>query len=183
MRRFLVPVVAASLLLSACFGSFKATQGVWRFNDDVSDNKFVDEIVFLAMNIVPIYGIAALGDVILFNTIEFWTGDNPLARSGAPEADEASVEVQRDEDGSLTLRRGDEVIRIVRDEAGLQAIDAAGEVISTAHRVDGALVVVDRSGVRTVSAEALARVAAGGPQVARELALGFAAEGALCAVR
>ena len=183
MRRFLVPLLAASLLLSACFGSFRATRAVWQFNDDVSPNKFVDEVVFLAMVIVPVYGIASLADALIFNTIEFWTGSNPLASNGAPAGDAAYVEVERNEDGSLTLRGADRTIRIERDEAGLQALDEAGEVIATAHRVDGALVVVDREGAKTVSAGALARVAATGPSAARELALGFAGQDALCVAR
>src|SRR5699024_4124409 len=45
----------------------------------VSDNKFVNNVLFWAMNIVPVYPLFAFGDVVVFNLIEFWSGSNPLA--------------------------------------------------------------------------------------------------------
>ena len=42
-------------------------------------NKFVNELVFIALNIVPVYGVAYFADVVVLNTIEFWTGSNPVA--------------------------------------------------------------------------------------------------------
>jgi hypothetical protein len=180
MRRFLVPVLLASVLLAACFGPFRATRGVWKFNDDISSNKFVDELVFLAMVIIPVYELASLGDAIIFNSIEFWTGTNPFAGGEAsvatPPGDGATVAVERGDDGALTLRRGDVTVRIVADEDGLRAFDAAGNVVATAHRVDGALVIADRDGTRTIGPAALARVATGGPAAA----LALAAENAVC---
>ncbi len=79
-RRSLVLGVAAVGLFgsSACFGSFQATRKLYAFNKGVGD-KWIVEVVFLAMNIIPIYGLAAMGDAIIFNSVEFWTGDNPMA--------------------------------------------------------------------------------------------------------
>jgi hypothetical protein len=181
MRRFLAPLLALSLLTSACFGSFQATRAVWGFNRDVG-GKVVQEVVFLAMVIVPVYEIAGLADVLIFNTIEFWTGNNPVADARVPVGDDRYVELERSEDGTLTVREGDRVVRITRDEAGLQATDAAGEVIATGHLVDGAFVVVDGEGSRSVDARAMARAAAS-PESARELILGLAGAGAVCAAR
>ncbi len=34
--------------------------------------------IFLGLNIVPVYSLAYLVDLFVFNAIEFWSGDNPL---------------------------------------------------------------------------------------------------------
>ena len=47
----------------------------------MADSRFVKTLVFWGLNIIPVYGVAALGDLIIFNLIEFWTGSNPLAMS------------------------------------------------------------------------------------------------------
>ena len=65
--------------LSGCFAGFHLTQKVYQFNDDVSENKWVDEVVFLGLNIVPVYGLATFADAIVFNSIEFWTGKNVIS--------------------------------------------------------------------------------------------------------
>ena len=44
--------------------------------------KFVNELVFLALNIVPVYGVAYLADALVINSIEFWSGTNPMANVG-----------------------------------------------------------------------------------------------------
>jgi hypothetical protein len=31
------------------------------------------------LTIIPVYGIAYLGDIIIFNSIEFWGGENPIS--------------------------------------------------------------------------------------------------------
>ena len=71
-------VVTALLLQTGCFGSFQLTQKVYEFNADI-DDQFAQEAVFLAMCIIPIYEFSALFDALLFNTIEFWSGDNPIS--------------------------------------------------------------------------------------------------------
>ncbi len=71
---------SAAILVSTtgCFGSFSFTKKLYQFNKGVGD-KFIQELVFIGLVILPIYEIAAIGDVIVFNLIEFWTGSNPVA--------------------------------------------------------------------------------------------------------
>ncbi|NLV67682.1 MAG: DUF3332 domain-containing protein [Spirochaetes bacterium] len=64
--------------LQGCIGTFKLTGKVLNFNRGLG-NKFIQEIVFLVMNIIPVYGVAILVDALIFNSLEFWTGSNPLA--------------------------------------------------------------------------------------------------------
>lgn len=80
-RGFVLGLAAIGLVgSSGCFGSFNATRKLYSFNKGVGD-KWVQEIVFLAFTILPIYSIAGLVDVLVLNTIEFWTGDNPMTAS------------------------------------------------------------------------------------------------------
>ncbi len=81
LRRAAILSVAAIGLVTTtgCFGSFQLTRKLYSFNKSVSSDKFVQELVFLGLNIVPVYSLASLGDVIFANTVEFWTGSNPVA--------------------------------------------------------------------------------------------------------
>jgi hypothetical protein len=78
-RTVLLALMGCALATSsACFGSFNVTRKVWMFNRDLSKNKFVQEIAFIGMNIIPVYGVAGFIDVIGANLVEFWTGKNPV---------------------------------------------------------------------------------------------------------
>ena len=77
----LCAIMSGSLLFSSCIGSF----GLWSKLKDWNQglgNKFVNEIVFLAFHIVPVYEVAILSDVLVLNSIEFWSGSNPIAQVG-----------------------------------------------------------------------------------------------------
>ena len=78
---FSVMLVAASILFSSCIGSFQLTSKVKKFNDGIG-SKWVNELVFLAFCIVPVYELSALADVLVLNSIEFWTGKKSLADAG-----------------------------------------------------------------------------------------------------
>jgi hypothetical protein len=97
LRRTAVLAVAAAGLVvtSGCFGSFQLTRKVYAWNKSVSSDKFVQELVFLGLNIIPIYGFAGFADAVFANTVEFWTGTNPVA----------SARTQRP-DGSALIQHG-----------------------------------------------------------------------------
>ena len=46
------------------------------------ERKFVNELVYLAFNIIPVYGVCYLADALVINSIEFWSGSNPMASIG-----------------------------------------------------------------------------------------------------
>lgn len=86
MRRSRFAFIAAcflsgTLLFSSCVGSFSLFNRLSSWNQGVG-NKFVNELVFLAMNIVPVYPVAYLADALVINSIEFWSGTNPMANVG-----------------------------------------------------------------------------------------------------
>lgn len=86
MKKIKVSAVCAllcgSIMFSSCIGSFSLFNKVRDWNEGITDSKFVNELLFLAMYIVPVYEISMLADVLVFNSIEFWTGDNPVANAG-----------------------------------------------------------------------------------------------------
>lgn len=82
-RLTLVAALALSgtILFSSCVGSFGLFNRISSWNQTVG-NKFVNELVFLALNIVPVYGVAYMADALVINSIEFWSGSNPMANVG-----------------------------------------------------------------------------------------------------
>ncbi len=72
-------LLSVSVLFSSCLGSFSAFNGLRDWNDGLTDSKFLDNLIFWVLNIIPVYGLFFIGDVLIFNVIEFWSGSNPLA--------------------------------------------------------------------------------------------------------
>lgn len=64
--------------LTGCYGKFALTRKVYEMNGQVSD-KFLRSGLTWVFIFVPVYGVAALVDFVAFNTIEFWSGRNPVA--------------------------------------------------------------------------------------------------------
>lgn len=79
-----VLLISTSILCSSCIGSFKLWNGLKEWNQGIG-NKFVNELVFIALNIVPVYGVAYFADVVVLNTIEFWSGSNPVSSNEVKE--------------------------------------------------------------------------------------------------
>lgn len=81
-KLFLSASLAAFLCssMTSCMGKFALTRNLYAWNDQVS-NKFVNEIVFVAFWILPVYEVCGLADLLVLNTIEFWSGDNPMTAS------------------------------------------------------------------------------------------------------
>ncbi|MDE6176717.1 MAG: DUF3332 domain-containing protein [Paramuribaculum sp.] len=71
--------VASSLTFTSCIGSFDLTNRLLSWNNQVG-NKFVNEVVFIAFWILPVYEVSALADLLVLNTIEFWSGNKALAQ-------------------------------------------------------------------------------------------------------
>ena len=85
MRKFITKTTVIVLIggmaiaFSGCYGPFRLTNKLHAWNGQVSQKKFVNELVFLGMCIIPAYEICLLGDGLIFNSIEFWGGNNPIA--------------------------------------------------------------------------------------------------------
>jgi hypothetical protein len=64
----------------SCIGPNNAFNSILSWNSKASDSKFVNELVFLGLNLIPVYPLALFGDMIVFNSVEFWTGNNWIAK-------------------------------------------------------------------------------------------------------
>lgn len=86
LKLLLLSVLISSLLLmqTGCYGSFTLTNKVYDWNGTVG-NDIAVEIVFLALIIIPVYEVTLFIDGIILNTIEFFTGSNPLAMKNIDE--------------------------------------------------------------------------------------------------
>ena len=71
-----VVALSASMMMQSCIGSFALFNKVKKWNEHVGD-KFVNEIVFVAMWILPVYELCFVADLFILNSIEFWSGNNP----------------------------------------------------------------------------------------------------------
>jgi len=129
---FLLTVtLASSVMFTSCIGSFGLTNKLLDWNRNL-DSKFVNELVFLAFCIVPVYGVSILADSLVLNSIEFWTGENPVADVGTVktiEGKDGIYAVETKADGYSIKKQGDaEVVELVFDKADKTwSIDANGE--------------------------------------------------------
>ena len=109
--------LASSVLFSSCIGSFGLSNKLLDWNRNI-DSKFVNELVFVAFWIVPVYEISALADILVLNSIEFWSGSNPVAYA---------IETQKD--GYHIQKEGEEkAVDLVFNEADKSwSVEANGE--------------------------------------------------------
>jgi hypothetical protein len=74
----LVLVAAVGALSAGCFGKFQLTRKLYDINQSI-DEKYVRSAATWIF-VIP-YAVTGLLDFILFNAIEFWTGENPVAEA------------------------------------------------------------------------------------------------------
>jgi hypothetical protein len=84
-------IFTASAPLQGCYGSFALTQKLYKWNGKQGD-KWINSIIMLALSVVPIYEAVLLADGLAFNTVEFWSGNNPVTM-GPTERDSKLVSV------------------------------------------------------------------------------------------
>ncbi len=73
-------LLAGSFLTSSCIGSFALFNKYEKWQCNMTKNKFVNAIVGFILQ--PICGsITLFVDAIILNTIEFWSGNNPVTAS------------------------------------------------------------------------------------------------------
>ncbi len=135
MKHTLKSIVCALLLagmLAGCYGSFNLTRKVWKWNGGVGD-KWVNELVFLVINIVPVYGAAAFIDVIVLNSVEFWQGTNPVTAENAQPAN-----LKGDDGTTVTFNSQEKVMEIT------STIPGKGETTYRVAHENGQSVVMDK---------------------------------------
>ena len=96
--------------LQSCIGSFALTSKIITWNNQVG-SKFVNELVFFAFWILPVYEVTSLADLLVLNSIEFWSGNNPVeAYTKTVETEQGRYLIACDDHGySLQLPTGEEI--------------------------------------------------------------------------
>ncbi|MDX2191301.1 MAG: DUF3332 family protein [Bacteroidota bacterium] len=133
MKKSAKPIAIALLtlfslqLLTSCFGKFPLTRKVYEFNAGLMGNdltgRLVRTLIFWVLNIIPVYSIASLIDLIILNLIEFWTGTNPL--SMAPGQTETQKITMNGIDYSLTASKNQFTMEVLN-----------GKLANTKHTVN-----------------------------------------------
>jgi hypothetical protein len=147
---------------SACFGPFNLTRNIYHFNSGIKgsgevNEKWMKEIVFFGMIVIPVYMFAALLDAFIFNSIQFWTGDNPVKATDAGNDGATRVVrlggitmtmVETDRGTTVTYERNGIVERravIETSATGYHLIDETGALLAEAEtRQDGSVTFLDR---------------------------------------
>ncbi len=157
---------ATALGTTGCFGGFNLTGMLYDWNAGIS-SKWLRWLLFLAIGVIlPVYGIAILVDAVVLNSIEFWTGSNPVARS------EGSTRVAstRTSDPNVIrheLYENDRKIAVLYAEkvndSEIRILDADGRTLTTVRGTfDGGLEVRDDEDqqLATLDRDAVSRAAA-----------------------
>jgi len=169
MNRFGYRIVAATALVSlmtmstACYGPFNLTKNVYHWNSNIKGNgqindKWMKEIVFFGMLIVPAYMFSALLDTFIFNSMHFWTGESPIKASdtGIDDTKVATVGdttirwTQSNDGATVSYERHGVLLRratIISQATGYRLMDDNGNVLSEAtYDVDGGVQLRDDTG-------------------------------------
>lgn len=156
-------LLSGCILFSSCIGSFGLWNGLKSWNEKVSD-KFVNEVIFFAFHIVPVYEIAYLADILVLNSIEFWSGSNPTTASigevRSVKGENGEYLVKTNEDGytiskvgeeksvDLVYNQEDSTWNAVQDGQCFELVRLNGDGTATVRLQDGTPVTVtpDRKG-------------------------------------
>lgn len=137
-------IATMALMSVGCYGSFNLTKKVYNWNGSLG-NKWVVELVFLAAYVVPVYGIAGFIDAVILNSIEFWTGSNPVAANVSSE-DGTNVTFNK-EKNEMTISYAGKTFIVTREEGKSVVKDSEGNVLATAvSDANGNMNVVDTQG-------------------------------------
>jgi Domain of unknown function (DUF3332) len=134
--------LAAALALSGCWGSFGATKGLWHWNDGLG-SKWVKWLVFFGLSIIPVYELFVLGDALVLNSVEFWTGSNPV-KSAANGSSVTRVATSDPNVLKLEVRRAGRLVYVAfcrrLPDGRLEILNAEGQPLtSVSEPSDGSL--------------------------------------------
>lgn len=139
----------AMLPMQSCIGSFSLTHKVLSWNNQVG-SKFVNELVFFAFWILPVYEVTSIADLLVLNSIEFWSGNNPAeASTKVIDTDQGRYYIACDGKGyTVTAPNGDEMrLDFEADTQTWSVMTADGEAYPFMTMIDDNHVkMIDREG-------------------------------------
>jgi len=157
-------VGGASLLLgvqTACYGGFNLTRKLHRWNGTMG-GKWINWLIFLLLTIVPVYEVCLLVDALVLNSIEFWSGHNPVSVAAGDakvlrvvRVAEDRVRIERQDAPSLEVQLGDRFADL--------HVEGYGPLARIFEDDDGNTLLFDRAGKLThvYSGESMSALLAG----------------------
>ena len=163
LRGIVSSLVVVSLVTagSGCFGPFNLTRNVYNWNSGIKgsgevNEKWMKEIVFFGMIVIPVYMFSALLDAFVFNSIQFWSGSNPVKVTQGPDGHIQEVQIV-DQDilvtwsedhrsAALTYQQQGRIIKtalIVEDGNGYRLLEGGRTLVLTEQALDGGVKFVD----------------------------------------
>ncbi|MFI5315250.1 MAG: DUF3332 family protein [Myxococcota bacterium] len=131
---------STSFLTTGCFGSFATLHKVYTWNRTVHSEKWAQFGIFVATNIVPVYLSAMIFDVMFANSVEFWSGSNPMSAGSErtlPTENGGDVSMRMRDDGAIdvairTPARPDAHLVVVSEQGSIAAYDQTGALVARA---------------------------------------------------
>jgi len=142
--------------MSSCIGKFALSNMVLSWNQRATNNKFINWLIFLGLCIAPVYEISMFLDVFLFNSLEFWTGESPIAGVDMNvKGEKGDYHVKSIENGyHIELLGSGETANLLFDEATQTwSIESAGHVMPLVQFADGNANVYFNGAVMSVDME------------------------------
>lgn len=154
-------LATAATLSTGCWGSFNLTGKLYDWNGSFG-SKWASWAVFLLFIIIPVYEILLIVDALIINTIEFFSGKNPVSRRAdlgdgqqlvftPVEGDPNAVDIEH-YDGEAVVR----AFRIRKTRRGFKLGDATGERLRVQSDSE-VLALTDATGTEIASLSAAAR--------------------------
>jgi len=81
-KTILATALLASLCCSSCLGPDPAYNSIKNWNATVTDEDWINELIFIGMHVVPVYPFALMGDILVFNTSGYWSGNYLISEPG-----------------------------------------------------------------------------------------------------
>lgn len=135
----IISLLSGSILFSSCIGSFSLTRKLFSWNQSIGD-KFVNELIFVALLIVPVYEIACLADLLVINSIEFWTDENPVSDADVKiiEGEKGIYKIERNPTGYHIEQEGsDDIVDFIFDQKNKTwSIDMNGDITTLLKVID-----------------------------------------------
>ncbi|MBQ9694156.1 MAG: DUF3332 family protein [Kiritimatiellae bacterium] len=94
--------LAVAAVSTGCIGKFRLTNKVLAWNENVHEEEWAQEAVFLLLHFIPVYPISIFADAIVFNSIEFWT-EKPVDFLAGTDAQGNAYQLVSNGDGTATL--------------------------------------------------------------------------------
>jgi Domain of unknown function (DUF3332) len=139
-KRIVAAIVVGSFLTvtTACYGPFNLTRNVYHWNSNIKgsgevNEKWMKEFVFFGMIIIPVYMFSALLDAFIFNSIQFWSGSNPVKANDG--GGDGAIRVVRLGGITVTMSENDRGTTVLYERNGIVERRATIETSATGYRL------------------------------------------------